>query len=216
MSFSKKEISEIIDGDDNIIGVKGTPEFDNNQVTKSNGTTDKNVMIGTQNYKNDFLGRFGFSFYESEEDNKNLVDGLAKIMYSKYLETLDHYKNNPNKLESDWKLHQNHNFENQPEDSREHDYEWASDIMKYLEPHLKKDINESVVVEDKLSNKKDSDKSVGEKNKKDDLSKKDKIEMVADLLSKLPPTEINKLTNLLEAKRELDEFASTIVKENKS
>lgn len=196
--LKKAEINEIIDDDDNIIGKNNTPEISADLETRANRTTDANVRARGQNYKNDFLGRFGFYFYESDADNTNVENMLAKIMYEKYKETLNHYHENPDKLEKDWELHQSVDFDSQPEGSKEHDYEWASDILKALSPHLKKDLNENAVVEDKLKDKK-SDKSIVSDKKTEPLKKK-KLEDVAELLNKLPKAEIDKLITLLEKK----------------
>jgi hypothetical protein len=192
--YKKSDITEIIDSDDIIIGKSDTPENSPDMETRANRTTDANVRARGQNYKNDFLGRFGFYFYESDGDNINVEKQLASIMYEKYKETLNHYHENPEKIHKDWELHQGVDFDSQPEDSREHDYEWAKDILKALEPHMKTNINEGSVVEDKITDKKE-DEFVKKDSK--GISKK-KIEDVADLLNKLPKAEIDKLINLLE------------------
>lgn len=199
MNISKEKIQEIIDGDGNMMGDTDKPEVSPDQETQASKTTDYNAKAHGQNFKNDFLGRFGFYFYESEGDNTNVEDMLAKIMYEKYKETLDWYHKNPDKVNSDWELHQNTTFEDQPEGSREHDYEWASDILKALAPHMKKDLNEAKVVEDKLTDKKD-DKSVSDKKKDNDIVDT-KMKKVADLLDKLSDKEIDKLITVLESKR---------------
>ena len=194
--ITKKYISEIIDDTNNLIGKSDVPSNGSNKESEASHTTDYNAKVHGQNFKNDFLGRFGFYFYESEGDNKNVEDTLAKIMYEKYKETLKHYHENPEKIHSDFELHQSCDFDSQPEDSREHDYEWAGDILKALEPHMKKDINEGKVVEDKLTDKKkDTDFVKG----KDSSLKK--MEKVADLLAKLPKNDLDKLMNLLEEKK---------------
>lgn len=199
MKISKEKIEEIIDGDGNIIGDIDKPSVSPDKETQADKTTDYNAKVHGQNFKNDFLGRFGFHFYESDGDNTNVEDMLAKIMYEKYKETLDWYYKNPDKIESDWKLHQSTTFEDQPEDSREHDYEWASDILKALAPHIKKDLNEGTVVEDKIKDKKD-DKWISSKKKDNDIIDK-KMKKVADLLDKLSDKEIDKLITVLESKR---------------
>jgi hypothetical protein len=198
MKITKGKIEEIIDGDGNMIGQNDKPEVSPDIETQADKTTDYNAKAHAQNFKNDFLGRFGFYFYESEGDNTNVEDTLAKIMYEKFKETLNWYHENPDKLESDWKLHQNTTFEEQPEGSREHDYEWAGDILKALSPHMKKDLNEASVVEDKITDKKD-DKLIS-KNKDNDIIDK-KMRKVADLLDKLSDKEIDKLITVLESKR---------------
>ena len=196
--MKKQKIEELLDSDGNLIGSDGYPETGANRETNAKNTTDYNARIHGQNFKNDFLGRFGFYFYESEGDNKNVEDTLAKIMYEKYKETLKHYHENPEKIHTDFELHQSCDFDSQPEDSREHDYEWAGDILKALEPHMKKNLNESKVVEEKLVDKKDNTI----KDKKDDKELKgNKIEKVAGLLNKLNKNDLNKLINLLEIKK---------------
>lgn len=199
MKISKEKIQEIIDGDGNMIGDTDKPTVSPDIETQASKTTDYNAKVHGQNFKNDFLGRFGFYFYESEGDNTNVEDTLAKIMYEKYKETLDWYHKNPEKLKSDWELHQNTTFEDQPEGSREHDYEWAGDILKALAPHMKKDLNETAVVEDKIKDKKD-DKWISSKKKDNDIIDA-KMKKVADLLDKLSDKEIDKLITVLESKR---------------
>ena len=199
MKYTKEKLEEIIDGDGNMIGQEDKPQYGSDLETQADKTTDYNAKVHGQNFKNDFLGRFGFYFYESEGDNSNVEDTLAKIMYEKFKETLDWYHKNPDKIESDWKLHQNTTFEDQPEGSREHDYEWASDILKALAPHMKKDLNETAVVEDKIKDKKD-DKWISSKKKDNDIIDT-KMKKVADLLDKLSDKEIDKLITVLESKR---------------
>lgn len=199
MKLSKEKIQEIINGNIGIIGSDNTPEMSPDIETRASKTTDYNAKVSGQNFKNDFLGRFGFYFYESDGDNSNVENILAKIMYEKYKETLNHYHENPEKLNSDWELHQNTTFEKQPEGSREHDYEWASDILKALSPHMKKDLNESSVSEDKLTDKSDRKDLVNKKKDSDIIDKK--MKKVAELLDKLSDSEVDKLINVLENKK---------------
>lgn len=72
--MKKKDIKEVIDSENNLIGAIDTPETGNNKETEASGTTDKNAQIHGQNFKNDFLGRFGFYFYESENKKKNKIE----------------------------------------------------------------------------------------------------------------------------------------------
>ena len=76
-------------------------------------------------------------FKDYNEDE--LLDKLAKTMYTKYLETLKYYHNNPDKLKSDFKLHSETDFENQPKEKREVDYKWAKKVMDIINPYLNKD-----------------------------------------------------------------------------
>ena len=82
--FKKEDITEIIDGDDNIIGRNATPEISPDLETRASRTTDANVKSHGQNFKNDFLGRFGFYFYESEgSDKPAVVEALEGIVGDK-------------------------------------------------------------------------------------------------------------------------------------
>lgn len=200
MRISKGKIQEIIDSDGNIIGDKDTPEVSPDNETQASKTTDYNAKVhGQEDLGKTLWGKLGFSFYESEGDNLNIEKTLAKIMYEKYNETLDYYHKNPKKLEVDWKKHQEWNFDSQPEDSREHDYEWAKDILKVLAPHIKEDLNEEKVIEDKLTNKKKND-LISKDNKDNDIIDK-KMKKVANLLDKLTDNEIDKLIKVLENKK---------------
>ena len=162
--LKKSDISEIIDGDDNIIGKNATPEISPDMETRASKTTDANIKSHGQNYKNDFLGRFGFYFYESEgQDKPAVVEALENIVGDK-----------------------------------------ANVVMETIKPFIEEaidgtnfNINESNVVEDKISDKK-VDNSLSTSTKDKELSSK-KIEDVAELLNKLPKVEINKLINLLES-----------------
>lgn len=83
-NFKKEDISEIIDGDDNIIGKNSTPEISPDLETRASRTTDANIKAHGQNFKNDFLGRFGFYFYESEgSDKPAVVEALEAIVGDK-------------------------------------------------------------------------------------------------------------------------------------
>lgn len=74
--MKKKQIDEIIDTNNNIIGVNAVPDTGNNKETEASGTTDDNMAKHGQSFKSDFLGRFGFYFYESDDSlaNKNKLD----------------------------------------------------------------------------------------------------------------------------------------------
>lgn len=76
--------------------------------------------------------------YYELNDKYELIDKLARAMYSKYLETLKYYHKNPDKLKSDFELHSESNFDNQPEEKREIDYKWAKKIMNIINPYLNK------------------------------------------------------------------------------
>jgi len=199
MKIKKKQIEEILDKDGNIIGNNSIPKVDVNMDTDAHGTTDQNAGMHAQNFKNDFLGRFGFYYYEnSEQETPEVVDEIAKIAYKKFGKVLNHYKNDYRKLRAD--LDKFNSDDSKPEDS---DYEFAYEIMSAIKPHMEKafdsenkKLDEDEIKEDILTNEK-VDKSVVEKKDEDDL----KLKKVADLLNKLPKNELDKLMNLLEYKK---------------
>ena len=206
--MKKEKIEELLDADGNLIGTDDYPTTGANKEGDANNTTDYNARVHGQNFKNDFLGRFGFYFYEDKQEEPEVVEDLAKLMYDKFVDTMKYYHENPDELEKDHQLHANGAFETQPREKKEVDYKWAWKVMSTIKPHLEKTldsmsvsegiVNESKVVEDKLVDKKDK----GMKNKKDDKElKSKKIEKVAGLLNKLNKDDLNKLVNLLELKK---------------
>jgi hypothetical protein len=84
MNLTKDKIQEIIDGNGNIIGNVDAPESSPNKETQASKTTDYNAKVHGQNFKNDFLGRFGFYFYESEGSEKPpVVEALEGVVGDK-------------------------------------------------------------------------------------------------------------------------------------
>lgn len=142
MKIKKGDLLEIIDSNGDIIGKDDIPKTGSDLESQANNTIDYNVKVGTQPFRYDMLGRFGFTllpFFEGKEENrgqKELLQDLAKLMYDKYLETLEYYFRNPNKLKSDFRLYSKHDFESQPEDKKAVDSKWALKIMKVVEKHF--------------------------------------------------------------------------------
>lgn len=197
--MKKSEIEEIIDTDGNLIGLDDTPKVSADLDTMANKTTDYNATVHGQNYKNDFLGRFGFYFYESEKNASNLEKELAMIMYEKFLESLKYYHENPDLLNSDYKEHfaDNVDKEDKIDDT---DRKWAKKIMDLFEPHLKKDLNEAKkVLEDKVLDK-DKKKKKMKSEKDDDKELSAKAKKIASLINDLPKNQRDKLKNIIEGK----------------
>jgi len=211
MRIKKKELFEIIDSNGDLIGKNDIPQSGSDKETQANNTTDYNSKIGQQPFRYDMLGRFGFTllpFFEGKEYNQGqqeLMNDLAKLMYDKYMETLEYYYRNPNKLKSDFRLHSEHDFESQPEDKKKIDVEWARKVADLVQKHFEnafkepEQIDEAAVIEDKVVDKKTEDEI---SNKSEDKEVKEKaIEKIAGLINKkLEKSEINKLINLLERK----------------
>jgi hypothetical protein len=196
--MKKRDINEIIDGDDNLIGGSNAPQTGANMDTMANKTTDYNANVHGQNFKNDFLGRFGFFGFESEEDISDVKEKVSKMMYGKYLQSLDYYHSNPDMLKSDYEKHLsggNIDFSN---NMKEIDHEWADAIMKVVKPFMKDQIDESKVSEDKIVDK--NKKAQLKKERDDDHELNYKAKRVADLINKLPEKDKKKLKDILENK----------------
>jgi hypothetical protein len=195
----KKDINEIIDGDDNLIGTETTPPTGANKETMANNTTDYNAKVHGQNFKNDFLGRFGFFGFESEEDIKDVKEKIAKMMYGKYLQSLDYYHSNPDKLKSDYELHLSGGNIDFSGNMKDVDHEWADAIMKVVKPHMKDQIDEGQVSEEKILDKdRKKKKDALKKEKDDDHELNYKAKRVADLIDKLPEKDKKKIKAILE------------------
>ncbi len=207
MKLKKKDLLEIIDTNGELIGNNAIPDVDANADTQANNTTDYNAKIGQQPFRYDMLGRFGFTlmpFMEGVEENqgqKELLNDLAKLMYDKYMETLEYYFRNPNKLKPDFRLQNEKDFNTQPEDKKKIDIDWAKKVVKVIEKHFEnafnepENIDEAKVVEDKMVDKKDDE--IASKSEDKEVREK-KIEKIAGLINKLEKKDIDKLINLLE------------------
>jgi len=208
MKLKKKDLLEIIDSNGELIGKEDIPRNGSDLETAANNTTDYNAPIGAQPFRYDFLGRMGFTlmpFMEGKENQaqQELLNDLAKLMYDKYMETLEYYFRNPNKLKSDFRLHSEHNFETQPEDKKKIDFEWSKKVMKVVEKHFENafkqpdTLDEAAVVEDKVVDKKSEDEISKKSEDKEVMEKQ--LEKIAGLINKkLEKKDIDKLINLLE------------------
>lgn len=209
MEIKKKDIKEIVNGNGDLIGLNDIPTNGADLESQANGTTDQNAKIGTQPFRYDMLGRFGFTLMPFNEGKENsgqseMINDLSKLMYEKYIETLEYYYRHPNKLKSDFRIHSEHNFESQPDDRKKIDIGWAKKIIKLIQPHFEKafkelkHIDEAKVVEDKFIDKK-SETELYKKSEDNEVREK-KIEKIAGLINKLDKKDVGKLINLLEKK----------------
>jgi hypothetical protein len=81
--IKKVNIREFIDKEMNMLGYVDEPTTGPNMDTKvGNATSDKVARTGHQNFDYDFLGRFGFTMWESEMPNP-LIKELAEMIYNK-------------------------------------------------------------------------------------------------------------------------------------
>lgn len=212
MKLKKIDLLEIIDSNGELIGKNDTPTSGADLESQANNTTDYNLKIGTQPFRYDMLGRFGFSllpFMEGKEnqEQKELINVLAELVHKKYMKDLQYFYKNPNKLKSDYRKQSE--GENHTEECKSTDMEWARKIIKVVQPHFEKafkepeNIDESKVTEDKVA----EDKLIDKKSE-DEMSKKSedkevrekRLEKIAGLINKLDQEAKDKLKNLLEIK----------------
>lgn len=203
MEIKKKQLKEIIDGNGDLIGNNAIPTTGSDLETQAGGTTDKNQKIGQQPFRYDMLGRFGFTlmpFMEGKESEEqtNLLNDLGNLMYDRYVEILKFYYKNPNKLKSDYRKISTDNIDPRPEINAK----YAKKIMKIVEKHFEmafkepKQIDENIVVEDSVIEKKNENEITKKSDSKEVREKK--IEKIAGLINKLDKKDVNKIINLLE------------------
>lgn len=206
MDIKKKDIDEIIDGNADIIGLSDMPQNGSNLDTQAKNTTDYNMKVGTQPFRYDMLGRFGFTlmpFLEEGEMSKeqtDLLDELSEMMFERYAELMKYYYKNPNKLKSDYRKIVDGVKDSSDEDNLKYAKKIAKIVQKHFENAFKEPetIDESKVVEDKMVSK--SETEMTEKTKSNDV-RDTKIENLAGLINKkLDKKDLDKLINLLEQK----------------
>ena len=212
MELKKKDILEIINTNGELIGNDDIPNVDANADTQANNTSDYNQKVGTQPFRYDMLGRFGFTlmpFMEGEDKNQGqaeLENDLVDLLNERYLDLLKHYKRNPKRIQSDYRKHVT-DGENSDE-TMQYSIEWAEKILKIIEKHFEEQFKnldeqfqenlvESKVVEDKMVDKKEDEMS---SKSEDGGLKEKKLEKIAGLINKLEKKDIDKLINLLETK----------------
>ena len=205
MKLKKKDLLEIIDSNGELIGKNDVPTVDANADSRANNTTDYNAKVGTQPFRYDMLGRFGFTLMPFMEGKENqgqveMLTDLINLMYDRYKEVLEFYYRNPNKLKSDFRKLSSESADPQ----KEINVEYAKKIIKIVEKHFEKafkepdTLDESTVVEDKVVDKKGEDE-ISSKGEDKEVREK-KIEKIAGLINKLEKGDIDKLINLLERK----------------
>lgn len=211
MELKKKDLLEIIDGNGELIGTDDIPQVDANADTQAKHTSDYNAKVGTQPFRYDMLGRFGFTlmpFMEGEDKNQGqaeLENDLVDIMNERYIDILSHYYKKPNDVKQDYRKYSKD--KEVSEETMKHSVEWADKILKIIEKHFEEqfknldeqfqeNIAEGKVVEVMVDKKEDEMAS-----KSDDNGIRDKkLEKIAGLINKLEKKDIDKLINLLERK----------------
>lgn len=203
MIIKKKDLTEIIDSNGELIGSDAIPTNGSDLESRASNTTDYNANISHQPFKYDMLSRFGFTlmpFMESKEIESLNADNVCKLIHEMFITTLEYYYRHPNKLKSDFRLLSDDSEESSKERERVEKY-WGDKMIKIITPFVENNsnkIDESTIFEDVVVNKKVDDEIT---KKGDDREiKEKKLEKVAGLISKLDKKDINKLINLLERK----------------
>lgn len=212
MKFKKKDLTEIIDGNGELIGGNGIPDVSANADTLANNTTDYNAKVGQQPFRYDMLGRFGFTLMpfmegeEKKEGQEELFNDLTDLMHDRFVDIMGHYYRNPNKLKPDYRKI---SAGIKTEEAVKFDKEWAKKVIDLIKKHLDESLTtldeqfqenmaESVVHEDKMVDKAE-EKFVTKTDDGEVRGKK--LEKIAGLINKLEKKDIDKLINLLEVKK---------------
>jgi hypothetical protein len=219
MEYTIKQLNEIIDSNGELIGADNVPKSGPDLETGANNTTDYNQKVSAQPYRYDMMGRFGFTlmpFYE-EVTNKNdgnndspILNAIAKIYHEKCIKILEYYYKHPNLLKSDYRKKSEETFENDSEECKKNDINFAIEIMKEIEPiyekayddpdkKKKENVTESKIVEDKMYDKRGEDE-ISTKTESDEIKDK-KLVKIAGLISKLPKKDVDKIATLLETNK---------------
>jgi hypothetical protein len=163
------KITEILDNNLNIQSKNDKPVGGDNLETMADKTTDYNAGVARQDYNDNFMGLFGFYFFENDsiEPNKELIDIFAKLHFDRYKEMLDYFIKNVSKDNIlDWKKTASTNFDKLSDKDKETDYKWAKktidSLMDYLKSQYDTSENEKKINED-IVTKNDNDLILKEK-----------------------------------------------------
>ena len=232
--LTKKDINEIINSFGEIIGNNNIPSSGADLESQANNTTDYNAKVHAQPFRYDMLGRFGFTmlpFFEGngdediDDENVPLLKAIAELMYEKFKNHLEYYFRHPHRLKSDYRVHSEADFESQPKQNRETDYEWAKKVVAIIHPYLddeKQEKTDEVMSPEKVDSTQKHTMGVGGKGLSEDIvqekvldkksetefSKKTdskevgdkKLKKIAGLINKLDKKDVDELINLLERK----------------
>jgi hypothetical protein len=185
-------INEIIDDEGGLIGSDNMPKTGSNLMSVSKRTSDYNMSMGHQKMGDHVLGYFGavmMPFFEGEESNESSTKKFASAAFTLYLDILAYYYKNPNKLKNDYRVYV---------DKKAVPSEICKFVKMLLTDIKDKDmpVDESVVVEDKVLDSKNTEE-FSKKSDAGDVNPKG-IEKVADLINKLDNDAKLKLKKLIE------------------
>lgn len=204
MKLTKKQLSEIIDSDGDLIGIEDAPTNGSNLDTQASHTTDHNLNIGNQPFTFNSLSRFGFMmmpFYEGKNDEQSqtqITADLYDIIFGRFSEILKYYYKNPNLLKSDYRKLDDKNDDIQKEENLKVVEKIINLINNYTDKSTE-NIDESQVVEDTMIDKKSEDE-ISKRSEASEIKEKN-IEKIAGLINKkLSKKDVSKLITLIEMK----------------
>jgi hypothetical protein len=207
MKLTKKNLEEIIDSDNELIGDDKYPTNGSNLDSAASNTTDSNTGKGHQPFRYDMLGRFGFTlmpFFENEEkgESTEIYKKIFDFLYEKRKSMLARYIKSPKELKIDYRKMVN------DDDTKICD-KVVDDIIGIIKPYieksldelnnnLKQSISENKFIEGRVLEKKDDPRDIAKEKSSDNDVLDKKIKEIADLVNKLDKRNITKLKNLLE------------------
>jgi hypothetical protein len=191
MKNNRKRIDEVLDDSGNIMDKTSLgPENHRNNITVSNQITDYNIMVGRQKFDTNFLGRFGFHFYESKNtDEKGIIDKLAELEFEQYKNWVDYFVENFSKDNlKKWVNLSKKNFDELSDEDKKTDYNNALKVIDVLKKHNKDKKEKETITEVKDIVEKDTDKDILPKfNKLMDVvkTKEQGIELLSQMVKSL-------------------------------
>lgn len=179
-----KVIKEVVDDEGGLIGSEDMPQTGSNLMSVSKRTSDYNMSTGHQKMGDHVLGYFGavmMPFFEGEgndeSDNKTMV---VNAVFDLYIAILEHYYKNPNKLKNDYRIYSKDNSVSKDITG------FIVNFLKEIKETIKEkeqSVDESVVVEDKMYDNKNTEEFSPRSTSKD-ISPKN-LGKVADLINKM-------------------------------
>lgn len=160
MKQDNKIVKEVLDNDGNLMGKTSMgPDNNRNNVTKSTKITDYNIVVGRQKFGDDFLGRFGFHFYEGKEtEESKLIDLLAELEFEQYKRFLEFFTENFSKENLKiWKDVASKDFKDLTDEESKSDYNNALKVVATLKKYIKDKKGEETITEDVVGNKSKKD-----------------------------------------------------------
>lgn len=151
MKGKDKNIQEVLDADGNLMGKNSLgPENNRNNITASSKITDYNINVGRQQFDDDFLGRFGFHFYESNNtDEDSLLNKLAELEFEQYKNWVQYFVDNFSKENlKKWIKIANTDFDKLSNEDKKTDYYNAKKVISLLKKHIKDKKNKETITED--------------------------------------------------------------------